>query len=286
MKQINWKTFVIELIFFMVTLILGVMISPYVFEMMQSEAIYAAEGNQSQEAVSPLIFVAYFIFATLLVYLVSKSEKLKKQRLVFFKFAFFLSVAVGGFITLSVFLPELISFSVMVILLFIWEKKPIVFIHNLLIVFAIAGIGALVGTIFDPPTVVVFLILFSVYDVIAVYKTKHMVKMATEMIKTKAVMGLIAPLDFKSLFDDLSKKKKKEFMVLGGGDLAFPLFLATSVSHNYGFVEAMVVVSFACLGLFGSFFFFIIQKIKKPIPALPPIALLSIIGYLLARFVL
>jgi len=37
------------------------------------------------------------------------------------------------------------------------------------------------------------------------------------------------------------------------------------------------------MGLFAGFLFFISQKEKKAIPALPPIALFSIIGYFITK---
>lgn len=140
------------------------------------------------------------------------------------------------------------------------------------------------GSVFDPVVIAGLLIIFSVYDFIAVYKTKHMVKMATEMIKTKAIMGLVIPFNFSDLLDNLEDKEKKEFMVLGGGDLAFPLFLISSVTLRYGIKEALLIVAFSGIGLFLSFYLFIIQKTRKPIPALPPIALMAIIAYLIIAF--
>ena len=41
---------------------------------------------------------------------------------------------------------------------------------------------------------------------------------------------------------------------------------------------------FSLIGLFLSFYIFASQKVRQPIPALPPIALFSIIGYIITRF--
>ncbi len=278
MKNNQLKIFLIELLFFSATLLLGIAVAVNIEELIQAAH---AENGGNEELISALSFLVYFVIATGLVFLVSKSEKLKKKRLLFFRVAFLFSVAFGSLITLSVFLGELISLFLIIILLLLWKRKPVIILHNLLIVFSIAGIGAVMGAMLDTLAIVFFLVLFSIYDVIAVYKTKHMVKMATEMIKTKAILGLIIPSSFGGLFDNLEKKKKKEFMVLGGGDLAFPLFLVASVAISYGINQALAVAFFSTMGLFFSFFFFITQKEKKPIPALPPIALFSILGYLI-----
>lgn len=284
MKQINWKTFVIEWLFFVATLGLGIFIAPRILSVLESNVVHAAEGT-TPEGISPVGFLIYFVVATLVVYLVSKSKKLKESRLTFFKLAFFFSTGLGGFITLSVFILEPLALLVIIFALIVWQKRPIILLHNLLIVISIAGVGAIIGPMFKPFMIVLFLVLFSIYDVIAVYKTKHMVKMATEMIKTRAIIGLIAPFQFQGLLESLSEKKKKDFMVLGGGDLAFPLFLTTSVSVNFGLKEALIILVFASLGLLASFLFFIFQRTKKPIPALPPIALFSVIGYFIVYWI-
>ncbi len=281
MKKKPIKLFVIELIFFLATLLLGVFVAHRLSEVFNIAYGY---GGGGEEAISPVVFVIYFLIATLIVFLVSKSERMKKGRLFFFKFAFLFSVALGGTVTFSAFLPGILPLFVIVLLLLGWQQKPVILLHNLLITISIAGIGAVMGSVFDPVVIAGLLIIFSVYDFIAVYKTKHMVKMATEMIKTKAIMGLVIPFNFSDLLDNLEDKEKKEFMVLGGGDLAFPLFLISSVTLRYGIKEALLIVAFSGIGLFLSFYLFIIQKTRKPIPALPPIALMAIIAYLIIAF--
>ncbi len=276
-----WKIFVIELFFFAATLLLGVFVTLRIENIFQiTEA-----ANGYSDSFSSTAFVAYFLLASFIMYMISKSERFKKGRILFFRFAFYFSVFLGAMITLSTVFYEIFAMLIIIILLIFWSKRPIIALHNLLITLSISGIGAVMGRMFEPLIIAGLLTLFSIYDFIAVYKTKHMVKMATEMIKTKAIMGLVIPFSFSDLSDDLEKKKKKEFMVLGGGDLAFPLFLISSITLTYGLFEGVVMVVFACLGLLSSFLLFVTQKEKKPIPALPPIALLSLIGYLVIALV-
>jgi presenilin-like A22 family membrane protease len=124
------------------------------------------------------------------------------------------------------------------------------------------------------------LIIFSLYDYIAVYKTKHMIHMAREMIKEGAVLGLVLPQktsDFKSPLQKVVPGAGR-FFVLGGGDVVFPLLLCSSVLPR-GLTHSLVVAGFSLFGLFLSIFVFSRQKKRQPIPALPPIALFAIIGY-------
>ncbi len=273
-----WKIFLIESIFFAFALLLGIFVTLRLEELFQ---IAEAGSVNNQQGISPFGFLIYFILATAFVYFISQSDKFKKSRVFFFRLAFLFSVGLGGFLTLSTIVFEILALSIIVILISAWKRRPIILLHNFLVTISIAGIGAVIGRQFNPLVIAVLLTVFSVYDFIAVYKTKHMVKMASEMIKTKAIMGIIVPFSFSGLLTNLQEKEKEEFMVLGGGDLAFPLFLTSSVVLAYGLSEAIIVTVFALFGLFGSFYIFNSQKEKRAIPALPPIALGALVGYLL-----
>jgi presenilin-like A22 family membrane protease len=138
------------------------------------------------------------------------------------------------------------------------------------------------GLEFKPPEVVLLLLIFSVYDFIAVYKTKHMVKMAKEMIKSHAILGFIIPSNFKDFKESLKKVEPGgDFLILGGGDIMFPLLLCASLAGK-GIIDVLIVAVFALIGLLASFLIFSRQSNHQPIPALPPIALFSILGYFLS----
>jgi presenilin-like A22 family membrane protease len=133
--------------------------------------------------------------------------------------------------------------------------------------------------------VVLLLIVFSIYDIIAVYKTKHMIKMAKEFIEAKAIPGLILPQKFSEVSVPLKEVKMGgRFLVLGSGDIIFPLLLVSSLVPE-GIKKSFIVAFFATLGLLVSISIFLSQKTRKPIPALPPIALFSIIGFLITRLI-
>jgi presenilin-like A22 family membrane protease len=48
-----------------------------------------------------------------------------------------------------------------------------------------------------------------------------------------------------------------------------------------GILSSLIVAFFSLIGLFVGFYILTKQKIRQPIPALPPIALFSIIGFLI-----
>lgn len=275
MKKLQ-KVFLIEALFYLAALLLGIYVTTRIVNLVPEAHGWNGEGSD----ISPVAFMFYFLVATLIIYLISGSDRFKKGRRLFFKIAFLFSAIFGGLITLSVLTFDLLAVVLIIILVLAWQREPIILLHNGLVLISIAGIGAVIGLQFNPLVIAVLLALFSVYDFIAVYKTKHMVKMAGEMIKTGAIMGLVIPFSFSGLLDNLEDKSKGEFMVLGGGDLAFPLFLASSITLHHGVIYALIVSGFVLLGLLGSFILFTSQKEKEPIPALPPIALGSLVGYL------
>lgn len=164
-----------------------------------------------------------------------------------------------------------------------WIKKPLILNQDICVILAIAGAGSSLGVTFTPLTVTFLLIIFSIYDFIAVYKTKHMVKMAKEMIENRAILALVIPPSLNGFKESLEKVKfGGQFSILGGGDVIFPLLLSSSLISQ-GVIDSFIVAVFATIGLAVSFYIFSSQKFHQAIPALPPIALFSIIGFLITK---
>jgi presenilin-like A22 family membrane protease len=265
-----------EVFLFSLVFLFGIFSAIRISEIIKKEAVVLP-------AISFWEFVLYFLLATFFVLLASLLPKIKKTKKLIFRLLFIFSAIYGGLISLSSFLPDIFSLLTIGLLLYWWLRAPNIFSHNLLMVLGLAGIGAILGLTLKPEVVVLLLLFFSVYDFIAVYKTKHMIKMAKSMAESGVIMAFIIPPKIASL-----KKNPREiklggrFVVLGGGDVVFPLILATSVLSK-GFLEVLIVSIFSLIGLGFSFLLFSTQKEKKPMPALPPIALFSIIGFLITK---
>jgi len=242
---------------------------------------------QTQEVIFPQVslenFIFSFIIATLFFFLLIKLLKFNKKKKIIFKAIFTLSIFFGGTLLFSVWLSEGASLFLMTLLIVWWWGKPSVLVQDLCIVLGIAGVGSFLGLALRPETVVILLVVFSIYDFVAVYKTKHMVKMAKEMIASQAILGLVVPPHMKGFSEDLAGVKPGgKFLVLGGGDIVFPLLLAAALIPE-GIFSSLFVALFSLIGLLASFLIFISQKKRQAIPALPPIALFSIIGFLIVR---
>ena len=73
------------------------------------------------------------------------------------------------------------------------------------------------------------------------------------------------------------------FSILGGGDIGFPVLLVSSVYFGYGLPDAILVAVFSLLGLICAYWIQTAFLKGRPMPALPPIAVLSLIALLIVR---
>ncbi|MBZ9572667.1 hypothetical protein KJA17_00515 [Patescibacteria group bacterium] len=273
-----WRVFGFEVVLFSLSLGLGILAGLRLHEIFKIQKVPPPSISLSQ-------FLFYFLFATIFLLLIIYFFKFKRGKGIFFKGIFLLAIGFGNFFFFGLWLPDVFLFILVVLLIVLLLRRPSLMLHNFALIFAIAGVGAGLGLSFTPEMVILLLLIFSIYDFIAVYKTKHMIKMAKEMIAHGAILGIVVPQtisDFQSQLKEVRVGGK--FLVLGAGDIVFPLILVVSLIPQ-GIFNSLIVASFALLGLFAGFLIFISKKIRTPMPALPPIALFSIIGYLLTRII-
>jgi len=200
----------------------------------------------------------------------------------FLRIFFLLALFSGTLITIGVFLNNTWSIVLSLFLVTAYVFYPYVWFHNLILILTLPGIAATLGASLNPFMVVFLLIFMSIYDYIAVYKTKHMVKMAKAMIAGRAIFAMIYPERVSGFKSHLDKAHPGEgFMMLGSGDFVFPLIMATS-SYAVSPMAPWIVFIASLFGLLLMHFIFISQKVRRPMPALPPLAVFAILGFFLA----
>lgn len=228
------------------------------------------------DAVFLAMLVLFFIFFS------------KYQRVVSFAFKLFLVLIVfsGTSAVMSTLFspPWDIWISFLIVAVFMSIKN--VLIHNVGIILAVAGIGSLLGLAISHGTAVVAMVILSFYDIIAVYVTKHMIKMAKTMMESGAIFGFLIPSQVSGFFSHKKEAQAQvgvggQFMILGSGDIGLPVVLASSLVR-YSLGGAIIVAVFSLAGLFLTHLIFVNQKERKPMAALPPIATMSIVGYFVA----
>ncbi|MFC2068741.1 presenilin family intramembrane aspartyl protease [Chloroflexota bacterium] len=230
----------------------------------------------------------YFFGATVIIGLILFLMPQRVLRLLL-KLLFTFLFTWGIFIALGLSLPVFVAGIVAVAVSSFYLIIPKIWLHNLLMVVALASMATVFGILFVPWTIILLMLVISVYDVLVV-RFGYMMWMVKRLSVSEVLPAFIIPmtkpgwnlsLRAVNLFDE---EKEKEFSILGGGDIAFPLLLIVSVFFTSGFFGSIVVALFALLGLGAAYWVQQKQFKGKPTPALPPIALLSIVGFLVVYF--
>lgn len=226
----------------------------------------------------------FILAAFILIFIFLARKRGRASRLVF---KVFLSLVVfsGAQIIFSLFFNSLLAFIFSLVIILLMILVPRVLILNIAVILGLAGIGSVIGLTLTPIVAVWILAILSVYDIVAVYLTKHMVRMAEGMVASRAIFGFIIPNKLSGFKEKITAVQPGEdFMILGSGDIVLPLLLTVSIARA-SFWPAIVVAIFSLLGLLLTHLIFVNQTTRRPMAALPPIAALSIIGYLVASFI-
>ena len=200
----------------------------------------------------------------------------------FLRLWFLVVVALALAITINAFLPKiplasLIALMIAIPISLVKLFKRNIIIHNFTELLIYPGIAAIFVPLLNIWTVVLLLILISIYDIYAVWHAGFMQKMAQYQIKKlKFFTGFFVPYLGKkeralikaSKKDEKLKNKKIKVNVaiLGGGDVVFPIILAGVVLNSRGLIQSLIISIGATLALA---FLFYISKKGKFYPAMP-----------------
>lgn len=227
-------------------------------------------------------FLAVFAAMTFLVVLFLRSARVTKL----FGAMFAVAILSGiGHAALTLAGPGIAVIAVSLCAV-IYYRNPSVLAYDAVLAFGMAGVAAAVGIGFREEALLVIMSLLAVYDVIAVYGTKHMVRLGRTMLRRKVFFAMILPerpSGLKTRTADVSRGGG--FAFLGTGDLILPALLVASSAVTRGFSGTWPIVAGAAVGLLVMNAIFLSQKIRKPMPALPPIAVGAIVGYLISTLI-
>jgi len=250
---------------------------------------------------TPAFFSIVFAFALAfaIIFILMKYKWKMVIRLWFF---FVIILALG--ISLNAFIQpfsqnaSIIALVFAVPLSFFKIFKPNVIVHNATELFIYPGIAAVFVPILTVKSVIALLILISIYDMWAVWKSGIMMKMAKfQMDELKIFGGFLIPsvsnkvrMQIKKIKQKYKNKKmparikKKKFRVnlaiLGGGDVIFPIITAGVFMGTFGIISALFIIFGALAGLT---FLFMITKKGKAYPAMPYISVGIFLGMLIWR---
>lgn len=264
------------------------------------------EVNYEQTAIGPrpevrgagsLLYILLGVgIGTIILLLLIRVRLGKKIWVVWYLIAIIIALTV----TFGAFFDPLIAliFAIILGLLKIYYRN--FFVHNVTEILMYAGISLLFAPLFDVLWMIVLLVIISLYDMYAVWRSKHMVQLANFTSSSQLFAGLLVNYKKqKGKVALLSKVKKtntttaqhKNTMVgvrqavLGGGDIVFPLLFA-GVVFNYLLITGMSKAAAFSYTLFIPVFttlalYLLLYRSKKGkfYPAMPFLSLGCFVGF-------
>lgn len=244
---------------------------------------YSLERPDVPQQSSFLFILSAILIGTVIIFILMRFKKVS-----WWRFWFFLSVLLCLSIAFSAFIPSALAFALALALSITKVFRPNIIIHNLTELFVYGGIAAIFVPMMNLFAVVVLLIVISFYDMFAVWKSKHMIKLAKFQASTKLFAGLFVPYKPIALRPKRPekvkgvkriKKIKVRNAILGGGDMAFPLLFAGVAIKYLGIVKTLIIPVIVAIALL-----ILLTKGKKErfYPAMPFLTAGCFIGYLIA----
>ena len=132
----------------------------------------------------------------------------------------------------------------------------------------------------------------AIYDFLAV-RFGYMIWMAKKMSESTTLPAIVIPHRANEWNHTLKttdfvveeRPSDRKYSILGGGDIGFSLLVMSSVYFAFGLAPAIIIGVFTLLGLITAYWIQAVFLKGKPMPALPPIAVMSLIGLLIVSVV-
>jgi len=230
-----------------------------------------------------------FILAVIFLGTVSLLILLKFNLQMLIRVWLFFSIAVLLTVSFSAFIAPLYAFALSVLFAIFKVFRFNVYLHNISELFIYGSVAVLFSPILNVPAAIGLLVIISLYDMIAVWKSKHMVYLAKSFTDMKYFPGISVPYSKPKSAPPAKPKSAGKGgrvvgAILGGGDMAFPLIFSGVVLQelllNHSLAASLLLVSaipvFATLGLAA---LFAMTKKDRFYPAMPFVTVGCLIGY-------
>ena len=197
----------------------------------------------------------------------------------FFGWLIALSLALIIWSGAGLFLPLELAF-VLAAGLFLLERYRHSFLTNNLFLLVALLMGSLtVGLRFPVNLLIYVLIFLSVYDVIGVFLTHFIPRIARQAVETNLPLLLLAPTKKTGWLSH--PHLKNSAAILGAGDIFMPAIFISAVTLNHNLLIAVNVFLGATLGILLNTL--LALRIRTGIPAMPLLALCMIAVFLFTR---
>jgi len=249
-----------------------------------SELPLSIERPEVEESSSFIYIMIAILLGTVLLLLLIRFRQRNLWRI-----WFLLAVVICLTIAFSAFMNQTLALILAIVLAVPKIFKPNPLLHNITEIFLYGGLAAIFVPIMNLFAAVMLLLLISIYDMYAVWKSKHMVKLAEFQNQSKIFAGLSIPYELpkKSEVKSTTKKsitqKEVKTAILGGGDIGFPLIFAGVVMKGLLtsnieliFLKIMIIPLITSIALL-----ILLLKSKKDTfyPAMPFLTAGCLVGY-------
>ena len=226
------------------------------------------------------LIVAAIIIGTVLLLMI-----IKMQHDVLWRLWFFLAVGICLTIAFGAFIANTAAFVFGFFLAYFKVFRPSIIIQNFTELFVYGGLAAIFVPVLNKSSVILLLVFISLYDMYAVWKSKHMIKLAKFQTKARIFAGMLVPYNMPKIRPTKAKGKKAakklkkikiKTAILGGGDVGFPLLFAGVMMKEIGLLKAMIIPVFVTAALLMLLF---TGKKDRFYPAMPYLSLGCLAGY-------
>jgi len=182
-------------------------------------------------------------------------------------------------------------------LIFTILKFNLTKMRNITAIVSSIGMAVMFALFLSLLEAILFVLFMCLYDIFAVFISKHMIFMAKEFSKRNLSFSLASKEKVQvtkikttySLQNGVKKETKEKYveeqmehLELGTGDISLPLAFSLVVFKTFYFNFGLAVISFIIVSLFSIFglgyTLYFVKRNKLFLPALPPIIFGSLVG--------
>jgi len=249
------------------------------------------------EPLNVVYFVSSLVIITAVLLLIAKFWKKRFIQAIvlgsigymtFYLFYPFFAIAVSE--VLAVVFSMVVGAGIVVLLI----KFPEWYVIDVCGVLLGSGSIAMLGISLSIPLVIVLLGGLAVYDVISVYKTKHMIDLADVVLDLRLPVMLVIPKkrdyslikDIRSLREKLDEGEERDAFFMGLGDVVMPGILVASTFYNIADAGLFAALS-VMVGTLVGFVVLVLFLVKgEPQAGLPYLCGGAILGYIVSSYML
>ncbi len=237
---------------------------------------FVASGSSDLMALIPL-FVGIAVATVTMLWLMKRRHGGALMQGVLY-----LAMFQGSMVIFQAWLRPELAVSISLLLILLYAARPWVWLHNLVLMIALGGIGVLLGVQFSVLALVIFSVALVLYDAFAVWKSRHMVALVKGMAAQRVFFGFIFPHErarYGVLVRSFNELKGLSF--LGTGDVVIPGMLVVGASF-ISLTQALGVFAGACAGFFTLLYASYRGAEGRMYPGLPLIVTGALLGLFLA----